>query len=49
MVKKEKKKCWLWWHTPVFPPGRGRQEDHEFKASLGYIAAPNLKKNKIEG
>jgi hypothetical protein len=28
---------------PVF--GRLRQEDSEFKASLGYIQTPNLKNN----
>jgi hypothetical protein len=30
---------WAWWHTPVIPAlGRLRQEDREFKSSLGYIA-----------
>jgi hypothetical protein len=27
-----------WWNTSVIP-GLRRQEDHEFKASLGYIAS----------
>lgn len=29
----------MWWHTPVIPTLAGiRQENHEFKASLGYRA-----------
>jgi hypothetical protein len=28
---------WAWWHTPIIPAlGKVRQEDSEFKASLGY-------------
>jgi hypothetical protein len=28
----------VWWHTPVIPAlGKLRQEDHEFKAKLGYL------------
>jgi hypothetical protein len=35
---------WAWWCTPVIPAfGRQRQEDGEFKTSLGYIARPCLK------
>jgi hypothetical protein len=30
--------CQAWWLMPVIPAlGRLRQEDHEFKASLGYL------------
>jgi hypothetical protein len=32
---------WAWWSTPVFSaPGRGPQQDQEFKVTLGYIARP---------
>jgi hypothetical protein len=31
---------WAWWFIPVIPPPRRwKQEDQEFKASLGYIAS----------
>jgi hypothetical protein len=31
---------WAWWYTPVIPvPGNQRQEDHEFKSSLGYTVS----------
>jgi hypothetical protein len=33
----------MWWCTL----GRLKQEDCEFKASLGYIARPHLKINKL--
>jgi hypothetical protein len=37
---------WAWWHRPVFPTfGQWRQEDLEFKVSLGYIVRP-VSKNK---
>jgi hypothetical protein len=40
---------WAWWHTPVIPAlGRLKQKNHGFKASLGYIVRPCLKKkNRI--
>jgi hypothetical protein len=35
------------WHTPIIPALRRlRQEDLEFKASLGYIVRPSPKKRK---
>jgi hypothetical protein len=35
----------VWWCTPVIPAFRNlRQEDCKFKASLGYIERPCLKK-----
>jgi hypothetical protein len=38
----------MWWHTPKIPAFRRlRQEDHEFKTSLGYTARPCLK-NKVK-
>jgi hypothetical protein len=34
---------------PIFPAlGRLRQKDHEFKASLGYIARPSQRQNKTK-
>jgi hypothetical protein len=40
-------KIWAWWYTPVIPAARScKQEDHEFKASLGYTTKPSLKKKK---
>jgi hypothetical protein len=33
-------------HTIIPAFGRLRQEDHEFKTSLGYVAKPCLKKRK---
>jgi hypothetical protein len=32
------------WYLPVIPP-LGRQDDHMFKASLGFIARACLKNN----
>jgi hypothetical protein len=35
----------MWWLTPIIPTLSSlRQEDHEFKASLGHIARSYLKK-----
>jgi hypothetical protein len=35
----------VWWDTPAISAlERLRQEDHEFKTSLGYIARPCIKK-----
>jgi hypothetical protein len=37
---------WLWSHVPVMAAlGRYRQEDQEFKASLGYIETDSVLKN----
>jgi hypothetical protein len=34
-------KSWSWWCMSIIPaPRKMRQEDHEFKASLGYITNP---------
>jgi hypothetical protein len=36
-----------WWYAPVIPALRKlRQEDLQFKTSLGYTARPCLKKNQ---
>jgi hypothetical protein len=38
---------WAWWHTPIIPALRRLlEEDLKFKASLGYVARPCLKKKK---
>jgi hypothetical protein len=37
----------VWWYTHIIPAlGRWRQEDHKFKANLGYIVRPCLKPKK---
>jgi hypothetical protein len=42
----------MWYHTLVIPTlGRLKQEDHEFEASLGYVASldPKIRrKHKIK-
>jgi hypothetical protein len=35
-----------WWHTSIIL-GLGRQENHEFHTSLGYIVRPCLKNKQI--
>jgi hypothetical protein len=38
---------WVWWLTFVIPAlGRLRQEEHKFKARLGYIVRSCLKQLK---
>jgi hypothetical protein len=38
---------WVWWHTSVIPAlGRYRQEDQEFKASLGFSEKKKKKEKK---
>jgi hypothetical protein len=38
---------WAWWSTFVIPVlGRWREEEQEFKVSLGYIVRSCLKKKK---
>jgi hypothetical protein len=38
----------VWWPTPVIPSLRRlKQEDQVFETSLGYIARPCLKNNKL--
>jgi hypothetical protein len=40
-------RIFLWWCAPIIPAlRRPRQEDQEFKASLGYIVRSFLKPNK---
>lgn len=50
--------CQVWWFMPVIPElGRPRQEDYEFKASLGYMVKhfsktnqnkPNITRSKFQ-
>jgi hypothetical protein len=40
---KKRKTIQAWWHLPL---GRLRQKDDKFKAKLGYILRPHLKKTK---
>jgi hypothetical protein len=48
-ILKNQDKTHAWWFTPIIPALRRlRQEDHEFKASLGYIARPCLKNKPKE-
>jgi hypothetical protein len=43
--KKSQGRSQVWWYMPVISALRRlRQEDGEFKASLGYTAGPSLKK-----
>lgn len=45
----EEKKSQTWWHIPVIPvlgSWEAGQMGYEFKASLGYMAKPCLKKKK---
>jgi hypothetical protein len=38
---------WVWWHTSVIPAlGRYRQEDQEFKASLGFSEKKKKERKK---
>jgi hypothetical protein len=37
--------CWMWWRTSAAPVFKMlRQEDCEFKANLGYIMIPCIRK-----
>jgi hypothetical protein len=37
----------VWWHKPVILAfGKMKQEDLDFKASLGYVARPDSKQKK---
>jgi hypothetical protein len=47
-MKKSVNFCWAWWHTFLIPVLRKlRQEDHEFKTSLGHTVKAYLKKSQL--
>jgi hypothetical protein len=43
----EKENSWIWSYTSIIPaPGRLRQENGEFEASMGYVARSLSQTNK---
>jgi hypothetical protein len=49
-LQKEKKENGAWWCTPIILTfGRVSYEDHDFEASLGYLARLESKENQELG